>query len=87
MSGSIRGEVLRSQEGDSWNAIDPNLVLDENGEPWLAWGSFWDGIWMRKIDRSTGQLDASDVTYHHLANRSTGPDNTLCDRGAVPYFS
>jgi len=71
-----QGEVLRSHPGDSWNAIDPNLVLDENGEPWLVWGSFWDGIWMRKIERSTGQLDLNDLTYHQLANRSTGPDNT-----------
>ena len=71
-----QGEVLRSREGDRWNAIDANLVLDENGEPWLAWGGFWDGIWMRKIDRSTGKLDANDSTFHHLANRSTGPDNT-----------
>jgi arabinan endo-1,5-alpha-L-arabinosidase len=71
-----QGEVLRSRPGDQWNAIDPNLVLDENGEPWLAWGSFWQGIWMRKIDSSTGKFDANDSTYHHLADRSTGPDNT-----------
>jgi arabinan endo-1,5-alpha-L-arabinosidase len=71
-----QGEVLRSRPGDQWNAIDPNLVLDENGESWLAWGSFWQGIWMRKIDSSTGKSDANDSTYHHLANRSTGPDNT-----------
>jgi arabinan endo-1,5-alpha-L-arabinosidase len=70
------GEVLRSHEGDRWNAIDANLVLDENGEPWLAWGSFWEGIWMRKIDHSTGQLDMDDTTFHQLANRSTGLDNT-----------
>jgi arabinan endo-1,5-alpha-L-arabinosidase len=70
-----QGEVLRSHAGDAWNAIDPNLVLDENGEPWLAWGSFWDGIWMRKIDRATGQLDADDETYHHLATRSTASNS------------
>jgi arabinan endo-1,5-alpha-L-arabinosidase len=71
-----QGMVLRSQPGDQWNAIDPNLVLDENGEPWLAWGSFWQGIWMRKVDRSTGKLAANDSTYHHLADRSTGPDQS-----------
>jgi arabinan endo-1,5-alpha-L-arabinosidase len=71
-----QGEVLRSKPGDRWNAIDPNLVLDEKSEPWLVWGSFWQGIWMRKIDRSTGQLDQNDSTVHHLADRSTGPDNT-----------
>jgi arabinan endo-1,5-alpha-L-arabinosidase len=71
-----QGMVLHSQPGDRWNAIDPNLVLDEKGEPWLAWGSFWQGIWMRKVDASTGMLAAQDSGYYNLADRSTGPDHT-----------
>jgi arabinan endo-1,5-alpha-L-arabinosidase len=71
-----QGIVLRSNPGDQWNAIDPNLVLDEYGETWLAWGSFWQGIWMRKIDKVTGQFDANDTNYHHLADRSAGPGST-----------
>jgi arabinan endo-1,5-alpha-L-arabinosidase len=71
-----QGMVLRSKPGDRWNAIDPNLVLDESGEPWLVWGSYWQGIWMRKIDASTGMLDVKDTQFHHLADRSTGPDHT-----------
>ncbi|MCB0032880.1 MAG: arabinan endo-1,5-alpha-L-arabinosidase [Anaerolineales bacterium] len=71
-----QGIVLRSQPGDRWNAIDANLVLDENNEPWLVWGSFWSGLYMRKIDASTGFFDEADDTYHHLADRSAGADNT-----------
>ena len=70
------GIVLRSQPGDRWNAIDPNLVLDEQGEPWLAWGSFWSGIWLHKIDPATGMLASDGAAFHHLADRSAGPDNT-----------
>jgi arabinan endo-1,5-alpha-L-arabinosidase len=70
------GQVLRSHAGDAWNAIDPNLVIDEHGEPWLAWGSFWEGIWMRRIDLATGQFDSNNTNVYHLADRSTGPDQT-----------
>ncbi|MCB8985161.1 MAG: arabinan endo-1,5-alpha-L-arabinosidase [Ardenticatenaceae bacterium] len=69
-----QGIVLRSQPGDKWNAIDPNLVLDEEGNPWLAWGSFWSGIWMGQIDPATGQLADDPADFQHLADRSAGPD-------------
>jgi arabinan endo-1,5-alpha-L-arabinosidase len=76
-----QGIVLRSRPGDRWNAIDPNLVLDENGQPWLAWGSYWQGIWMQKIDPATGMLAAGEAQVYHLADRSTGPDHTSAIEG------
>lgn len=36
--------------GDNWNAIDPNFVIDNNDQPWLVWGSFWDGIQLARLD-------------------------------------
>ncbi|MBC7946301.1 MAG: family 43 glycosylhydrolase [Chitinophagaceae bacterium] len=39
------GKVIQSIPGrDHWNAIDPNLISDENGNAFLAFGSFWDGL-------------------------------------------
>jgi arabinan endo-1,5-alpha-L-arabinosidase len=64
-----RGLVLRSRLEDDFNAIDPNLVIDEKGQPWLAFGSFWSGIKMRQIDPKTGLLSATDTKLYSLASR------------------
>ena len=45
------GCIVTSREGrDNWNAIDPNFVIDDQDQPWLVWGSFWDGIQLAKLD-------------------------------------
>ncbi len=50
-----RGLVLKSDEGDPVNAIDPCVVLDrKSGEQWMAYGSFWNGIRMLRLDSATG---------------------------------
>src|SRR5688572_8428763 len=51
------GEVLRSTTSNNYNAIDPDY---NNG--WLSFGSFWDGIKMRKVNTSTGKLDSSNTS-------------------------
>jgi len=35
---------------DNWNAIDPNFAIDDAGNPWLVFGSFWDGIQLVRLD-------------------------------------
>ena len=42
--------VTSREKRDNWNAIDPNFVIDDNDQPWLVWGSFWDGIKMARLD-------------------------------------
>jgi len=44
------GIVIQSVPNrDLWNAIDPNLIYDENNTPWLTFGSFWNGLKMVKL--------------------------------------
>ena len=68
-----RGLVLESKAGDNSNAIDPNFVLDQKGSAWLAFGSFWDGIKMRRLD-DAGMLSQQDSTLYSLARR-VKPEN------------
>jgi len=77
------GLVLKSEEGDNFNAIDPNVVLDEKGHAWLAFGSFWDGIKMRRLDEETGKLSTSDTKLYALARRKR-PDNTPPNPAGLP---
>jgi arabinan endo-1,5-alpha-L-arabinosidase len=42
--------VTSRDKRDNWNAIDPNFVIDDNDQPWLVWGSFWDGIQLVRLD-------------------------------------
>lgn len=44
------GMVVRSVPGrDMWNAIDPNLSFDDDGTPWLVFGSYWSGMKLVKL--------------------------------------
>jgi arabinan endo-1,5-alpha-L-arabinosidase len=69
-----QGKVVESTPGkDNWNAIDPNIVLDERQRPWMSFGSFWSGIKMRRIDPLTGKLAAEEDRLYSLATRVSPP--------------
>jgi arabinan endo-1,5-alpha-L-arabinosidase len=64
------GLVIASTGAENYNCIDPNLVLDEDGNPWLAFGSFWSGIKMIRLDLETGKQSTEDDTLYSLAQRA-----------------
>lgn len=47
------GMVIRTTSANNYNAIDPNLVIDAAGDPWLAFGSFWTGLKIVRLDKAT----------------------------------
>ncbi len=64
-----QGIVLRSVPGrDLWNAIDPNIIVDESGTPWMSFGSFWSGLKLVKLDASWKAL-AEPQEWYSLAKR------------------
>jgi len=83
-----RGLVVRSRSTDTFNAIDPDAVLDADGRPWLSFGSFWDGVKLRRLDRATGLPAGDDPTLYPLASRGgasiEGP--SILRRGGYYYL-
>lgn len=63
------GLVISSRSGvDSYNAIDPNLTIDASGQPWLAFGSWFSGIHLVRLNSSMKPTG----TIHRIAARSGG---------------
>ena len=64
-----QGIVLRSVAGrDLWNAIDPNVIVDGSGTPWMTFGSFWSGIKLVKLSADWTKL-ATPEEWHSIAAR------------------
>lgn len=74
------GKIIQSVPGrDMWNAIDPNLVTDENNTPWLVFGSFWEGMKMVKLTNDLRAV-AEPQEWHTVARRPR--DFTTADTSA-----
>ncbi len=72
LSGDWRddGMVISSKSGsNAYNAIDPNMVIDANGVPWLVFGSWFDGLHIVKLDTSTMKPTG---TIYSIAYKSGG---------------
>lgn len=71
--------VKTSSSSNSSNAIDPNVTADASGNLWLSYGSWFDGIKLVQLSKSTmkptgttyalarksGGIEASDIVYNN----------------------
>lgn len=76
------GIVLKSIPGrDNWNGIDPNLIFDENNQPWLSFGSFWGGL---KIFKLSDDLlrPAKPEEWYTIAARDRDVDTEDSEAGS-----
>ena len=79
--------VTSKEKRDEWNAIDPNFVIDDNDQPWLTWGSFWDGIQLARLD-TTMHLASKPVTIARRhqpgdPNAAENPTSKFAGRNAI----
>ena len=64
-----RGEIIHSMtKGMNWNTIDANVIVADDGTPWMVFGSYWDGIQLVKMKKDMSGLDG---VPHTVARRYT----------------
>lgn len=70
-----QGKVIQSEPGETnWNAIDPNMMIDEDGTPWLTFGSFWNGIQQIKMKPDLLSIDGDRDNCITIASRKTAEE-------------
>ncbi|TWT75652.1 Intracellular endo-alpha-(1-_5)-L-arabinanase [Posidoniimonas polymericola] len=79
-----RGAVVTSNPDAPYNAIDPSVLVDDDGRHWMAFGSYWQGLYLVELDPATGlSLKGADKTRLAWAEMIEAP--TLIKRDGV-YF-
>lgn len=64
-----QGIVIQSDpDQDNWNAIDPAVTRDEDGTPWMAFGSFWGGLKLVRLNPNLTSV-AEPQEWYDLATR------------------
>lgn len=78
------GPVVCTNGSENFNAIDPEVEVDEDGTPWLAFGSFWSAaIQAIELDQNG---DRVGTDFHHLAHASSIEGPTLVRRCGYYYL-
>ncbi|MFC4099479.1 arabinan endo-1,5-alpha-L-arabinosidase [Paenibacillus xanthanilyticus] len=72
-----RGVVLKTSHDSPVNAIDANLIVEEQtGDHYMAYGSFWGGMHIIKLDKETG-LAAEEGIGVCVARRPKWADGAI----------
>ena len=79
------GMVISSTNGADFNTIDPSVMQDKDGSLWLAFGSYWKGIYLTPLDAATGLRASTNAPVYHLA-RNDSIEATCLMRHANYYY-
>lgn len=70
------GKIIQSFPGlTNWNAIDPNIIEDEDGTPYMSFGSFWGGLKLVQLTPDRMDLAEDWENLPTIASRKSNPDD------------
>lgn len=78
-----RGPVVVTGANTDYNALDPCVFEDADGQPWLSFGSYFSGIKLARLDPNTGGLVPGGPLYPLAAQPAVPGDPT--EASAVTY--
>jgi arabinan endo-1,5-alpha-L-arabinosidase len=81
-----QGFVVRTQDGDGYNAIDPSVFHDSDGSLWLTFGSYWSGIKLIQLEPPTGKRIAPDSKIFSIAYNESIEASYLCRHNDYYYL-
>lgn len=81
-----QGPVITSTNGSPYNTIDPSFVWDASGNLWMAFGSYWNGIYLVQLNSTTGLRISSNSPTYNLAYNSSIEASYLFRRGGYYYL-
>ena len=67
-----QGPVIQSTTGSAYNCIDPSVTFDASSNLWMSFGSFWNGIYLVRLNPATGLLNATPTLTHLAVNSASG---------------
>ncbi|NDV58313.1 arabinan endo-1,5-alpha-L-arabinosidase [Bacteroides sp. 519] len=66
----LKGCVVKTNKESVMNAIDPSIIVDENGKWWMHYGSYFGGLFCVELNPETGLAKTQDDQGHLVARRA-----------------
>jgi arabinan endo-1,5-alpha-L-arabinosidase len=80
------GPVITSTNGSPYNTIDPSFTWDNSGGLWMAFGSYWNGIYLVQLNSNSGLRITPHSPTYQLAYNSSIEASYLWRRGGSYYL-
>lgn len=72
-----KGCVVKTDSTSVMNAIDPSVVIAENGEQWMLYGSYFGGLYAVQLNPETGLTMQDGDQGHCVARRANGKKDNI----------